>query len=124
MSPGQAGAGGDERDDELTGEPGAAPQLPQQDTTGVAGYAAGTGPQRRAGAEVLQRASRGATADGGRAWPGLLPPEGHGGQDGTGSRPGPASAGQRISRPTAVRLASLAGSRDAAGVAARPYGVS
>ena len=29
--------------------PGAPPRLPQQDTTGEAGYVAGTGPRRRAG---------------------------------------------------------------------------
>jgi hypothetical protein len=56
MSPDRPEAGGDERDDEFTEmpgpclkNPGTPPQFPQRDTTAVASYAAGTGPQRRAG---------------------------------------------------------------------------
>jgi len=52
--------------------------------TCVAGVRRRDGPQRRADpGEVSQRASLGSTADGGRAWPGLLPPEAHDSQDGT-----------------------------------------
>ncbi len=54
---------------------GTPPQFPRQDTTGVAGYVTGTGLQRRAGARGFSSVSCGATADRGRAWPGLLPPE-------------------------------------------------
>jgi hypothetical protein len=71
MSPDRPGTGGDERDDEFTEmldpvPPGTlrAARLPQQDTTGVVGYVAGTGPAAPRRPGVLQRASRGATADG------------------------------------------------------------
>ena len=106
-------------------DPGAPPRLPRQDTTGEAGYVAGTGPQRRAGpgfssVRAMVRLRRRA------GMAGLLPPEGSRRSE---RHPGRGQARHRLvsasARPAAARPASrCAGSRDAAGVAAMPHGVS
>ena len=97
MSLDRPGAGGDERDDEFTEvldpclrEPRRAAPAP------TAGHDRRSRLRRRDRAAaprrpgVLQRASRGATANGGRAWPACCRLKGHDGQNGTrvAGRPG------------------------------------